>query len=218
MKKIGFKKTTRYGTETFATEIVLTCTEKQAFVAFSKLKQLRVKFMSFDAKNNTVKFFIRHNQKYIPEMKKLKTIKDMFLLERKIARNKIIKKNDVVTAISVQGNNVVIQDTVIGSTGPIRTSLGCFKGWYETSTLFPSIKKLEERVYCFNCIVPNEAKEDFIERYIKVAKEQRIKDREKVLENLNKHPLSKRYQRHYELCKEDIGVRDLREVDEVCCG
>jgi hypothetical protein len=117
-------------------------------------------------------------------------------------------KNEIVTVISVQGNFIIIENTKVLSCGIKRIMFECFDGFFETPTITPTIESIEERVYCFNCVAPNE---DFIKRYIEVAKKQRLNNRERVKVNLEKNLVHSRFKRHFELFKEDLTVKDLRK-------
>ena len=122
--------------------------------------------------------------------------------------NTLFKKNEIVTVISVRHNVVTIQSTTIISCGAKKTVFKCFDGWYETSTITPTIEELEKKEHCYDCIVPNQ---DFINRYIEVAKKARLNALERVSLNLKKIPNSLRFKSHFELYKDEICVKDLRK-------
>ena len=75
----------RVGKNTFKTELMIECNNKQAEVAYDKLEYLFIKHV-FVKENKTAKIIIKHSEKFINEVKIIKTIKELFLLEKKIKK------------------------------------------------------------------------------------------------------------------------------------
>lgn len=124
--------------------------------------------------------------------------------------NFTLKKDEIVTVVSVTKNNtVLIQNTKVVSCGAKMTRFECFDGFFETPTIFPTIESMEENIHCYICIAPNE---DFINRYIQVAKKEYTKGLERVEEYLQKEPNSERYKSHLKLFENEVSVKDLRDI------
>ena len=79
----------RIGKDRFKTELKIECNSKQAEVAYDKLKHLFVKQV-FIKDNKVANFIIKHSEKFNKEVRKVKTIKELFLLEKEIISYKII--------------------------------------------------------------------------------------------------------------------------------
>ena len=123
-------------------------------------------------------------------------------------------KGQSVVVISLREKSVIeIRDEMVAASGEKITRFQNDYKTYGTKHLLTTLEELTQLNILGFIVAENET---FINAFIKHAKTKRAEGLERAKAELDAKPLSKRFQRHYELYAKPITVNDLRKSAQHC--